>query len=141
MNRIDTLEPGFKEKIVALQNQLQTVTGLKWVITSARRTMAEQQHLFEQGRTAPGKVVTNARPGSSPHNFGLAVDLAPINPKTGDVWWDAPRPKWKAMADTALSMGLVAGYYFKSIFDGPHIEDPNWREVRTAWQQGKVQVA
>lgn len=141
MNRIDTLEPQFKTKVETLLQQLQEATGLKWAITSARRTMAEQQHLFDQGRIAPGKVVTNAKPGSSPHNFGLAVDLAPINPKTGDVWWDAPRSKWKAMADTAKGMGLVSGFYFKTIFDAPHVEDPNWRDVRVAWQQGKVQVA
>lgn len=138
--KIDTLESEFKEKVEVLLLQLQATTGLKWVITSARRTMAEQQHLYDQGRSAPGKVVTNARPGSSAHNFGLAVDLAPLNQR-GDIWWDAPRPKWKSMADTAQQMGLVAGFYFKSIFDAPHVEAPNWREVRALWQAGKVQVA
>jgi hypothetical protein len=28
-----------------------------------------------QGRTAPGKIVTNARPGTSAHNFGAAYDI------------------------------------------------------------------
>lgn len=138
--KIDTLEPEFKEKIQALLLQLEATTGLKWVITSARRTMAEQQKLYDQGRITPGKVVTKAKPGSSAHNFGLAVDLAPLN-QHGDIWWDAPKGKWKLMADTAQNMGLVAGFYFRSIFDAPHIEAPGWREQRALWQAGKIQVA
>ncbi|SVE43245.1 uncharacterized protein METZ01_LOCUS496099, partial [marine metagenome] len=39
------------------------------------RTYAEQDDLYEQGRTEPGKIVTNARGGKSWHNFGLAIDF------------------------------------------------------------------
>lgn len=140
MSKIDTLDPGFKEKVQELLVKAEEVTGLKWVVTSGRRTMAEQQKLYDQGRTTPGPVVTKAPPGSSAHNFGLAADLAPLK-EDGNIWWEAPKGKWRAMADVAQGMGLVAGYYFKTIFDAPHVESKNWRLVRADWQAGKVKVA
>jgi peptidoglycan L-alanyl-D-glutamate endopeptidase CwlK len=140
MNRIDTLEPEFKLKIQDLIDELAAVTGLKWVIVQARRTMAEQQALYDQGRTQPGKVVTNARPGQSAHNFGLAADLCPINPATGDCWWDAPQMTWRKLAETAHEMGLVSGFFFKSIFDAPHVEAPDWRDRQEAWKRGEITI-
>jgi peptidoglycan L-alanyl-D-glutamate endopeptidase CwlK len=137
--KIDTLELEFKAKVIELLAKAEEVTGYKWVITSARRTMAEQQALYDQGRTKPGRVVTKAAPGSSAHNFGLAADLAPL--KDGKIWWEAPKTKWRAMADCARGIGLVSGYYFKTIFDAPHVESKNWREVRAQWKEGKVVVA
>lgn len=42
---------------------------------SGRRTCAEQDKLFAQGRTAPGAIVTNARGCQSWHVLGRAVDF------------------------------------------------------------------
>ncbi len=139
MSKIDTLEPAFKAQVAALIEALTPLTGHEWRITSARRTMAEQQALYDQGRTKPGPVVTKAPPGSSAHNFGLAVDLVPM--KDGKPWWEAPKSLWKKMADEAKRRGMVSGYYFKTIFDAPHVEDANWRAVKTAWKEGKIHVA
>lgn len=95
--------------------------------------------LYAQGRTTPGKIVTNAKPGQSAHNFGLAVDLAPL--KTARVIdWGAPRSIWKTMADAAVSLGYTAGFYFKSIVDMPHIEDPAWKVAQAAWRKGALHV-
>ncbi len=44
-------------------------------ILSGGRTYAEQTEIYAQGRTKPGKVVTNAPAGSSNHNFGIAFDV------------------------------------------------------------------
>jgi peptidoglycan L-alanyl-D-glutamate endopeptidase CwlK len=44
-------------------------------IISGTRTYEEQDELFAQGRTKPGKIVTNARGGQSNHNFGIAWDI------------------------------------------------------------------
>ena len=35
----------------------------------------EQAKVYAQGRTAPGKIVTHAKPGHSNHNFGVAFDV------------------------------------------------------------------
>lgn len=139
MSKIDSLEPEFKEKVVALIEKTELATKLKWVVTSGRRTMAEQLQLWEQGRTAPGRVVTKARPGSSAHNFGLAADLAPVR-RDGHIWWDAPKSVWQTMADIARDMGLVSGFYFTTIFDAPHVEDKQWKTMQAKWKAGEIQV-
>ena len=38
------------------------------------RSFDEQNHLYAQGRTKPGKIVTYAKGGQSYHNFGLAFE-------------------------------------------------------------------
>ncbi len=48
------------------------------IITSTYRDHASQAALYAQGRTAPGKIVTKARPGQSYHNYRLAFDFVPI---------------------------------------------------------------
>lgn len=137
--RLDTLEPDFRlivEKLIAKTNE---ATGRKWGISDARRTMAQQAAIYAQGRTKPGKVVSNAPPGRSAHNFGLAVDLWPM--KGNDFDWRASNDLFKIMADIAVSLGLTAGFYFKTIHDAPHVEMPRWKEQQALWNTGKVKVA
>ena len=137
--KIDTLEPEFKMKIQELLDRLKTM-GINCVVTSARRTIKDQDKLFEQGRIKAGKIVTNAKGGQSPHNFGLAADLCPLN-KNGKLWWNAPDDVWNAMHMVGEEVGLRAGYDFKSIKDAPHFEDMNWKEVQAQWKEGKITIA
>ena len=39
------------------------------------RSPERQSELYAQGRTAPGRIVTRARPGRTWHNYGIAADL------------------------------------------------------------------
>ena len=137
--KINDLEPDFAGKIRAFKLLLLEQTGWEWVVVQGRRTIAEQNSLYAQGRTAPGNIVTNAQGGSSAHNFGLAVDMVPIKDNT--LWWDAPDSLFKQYADLAQQQGLVAGYYFHSIHDPDHIEDGSWRVVQAKWRAGDVQIA
>ena len=50
-------------------------SGYPLRITHGYRSIDEQNALYEQGRTKPGSIVTNAKGGQSFHNFGLAVDV------------------------------------------------------------------
>lgn len=52
--------------------------GIDVIITSTYRDAASQDALYAQGRTKPGKKVTNARAGQSYHNWGVAFDFCPI---------------------------------------------------------------
>lgn len=52
--------------------------GIDVIITSTYRDHEAQAALYAQGRTAPGKKVTNARPGQSWHNWKLAFDFVPL---------------------------------------------------------------
>ena len=44
-------------------------------VSSTFRCHETQEHLFAQGRTRPGNIVTNARGGQSWHNWRLAFDI------------------------------------------------------------------
>lgn len=137
---IDSLEPDFRAVVQVRLKELEDKTGRTWLCTSARRTMAEQGKLYAQGRTTPGKIVTNAKPGQSAHNFGLGADFAPLKSK-GVIDWNAPRSIWKQLADGARLLGYTAGFYFKSIVDMPHIESPRWKAAQALWRAGKLVVA
>ncbi len=136
MKPIETLEPAFRSKVVSLLEELQKETGYKWIVVGARRTMQQQSLLYAQGRTMPGDIVTHAKAGMSPHNFGLGVDIVPLPKK-----WAAPDKLFKQMADIAIKHGFVAGYYFKSIHDSCHLEDPQWKVVQGQWFAGQIEVA
>jgi peptidoglycan L-alanyl-D-glutamate endopeptidase CwlK len=56
------------------------------VITSTYRDFDAQNALYEQGRTLPGKKVTNARGGDSFHNWRVAFDFVPV--VDGKARWD-----------------------------------------------------
>jgi peptidoglycan L-alanyl-D-glutamate endopeptidase CwlK len=71
------LDKRFQPLVRQLLDEANKLTS-PWLtfITDGFRTYAEQAKLYAQGRTAPGKIVTNAPPGTSNHEKGLAVDLA-----------------------------------------------------------------
>lgn len=64
--------------------------GIDVIITSTYRDGESQDALYAQGRTTPGKKVTNARSGQSYHNWRVAFDFCPLVNK---------EPAWN---DTAL---------------------------------------
>lgn len=52
--------------------------GIDVIITSTYRDNESQAALYAQGRTTPGRKVTNAKPGNSFHNHRVAFDFCPI---------------------------------------------------------------
>jgi peptidoglycan L-alanyl-D-glutamate endopeptidase CwlK len=60
--------------------------GIDVIITSTYRDLASQTALYAQGRTSPGHIVTNAKPGESFHNYRIAFDFAPV--VNGKVPWN-----------------------------------------------------
>jgi peptidoglycan L-alanyl-D-glutamate endopeptidase CwlK len=63
------------EAFLSAAEPILTKHGVTFEVLSGLRSYAQQAALFAQGRTKPGKIVTNARPGSSWHNYGLAIDV------------------------------------------------------------------
>lgn len=139
MLKLDSLEPDFKAKVQIFLEKLKDA-NIPVAVVCGRRTIAEQNALFAKGRTAPGPVVTNAKGGSSPHNFGLAVDLCPVN-SAGHCTWNAPEAVWQEMGKIGKECGFVWGGGFKSLKDLPHYEDQNWRQVQAAWKRKEIQIA
>ena len=88
IERLRTLHPkaqrSFLEFILVGQVQLSDVTIR---ITDYYRTIEEQNELYAQGRTKPGKIVTWVKGGGSYHNYGLAMDIAFID-RNGNLLYD-----------------------------------------------------
>jgi hypothetical protein len=128
-------------------------TGYEWMVvpkTGAYRSIKEQHGLYIQAtdgidNDGDGKIdeaderVTKADGGKSPHNFNLARDIVPMIHK-GVIWWEAPTSLFKTMADIAVKHGLVSGFFFKSIFDAPHVEHPHWEDVQASWRRKEIEV-
>jgi len=103
---------------------LAKVYGYEYKAISGNRTWDEQAKLYSQGRTTAGKIVTNARPGYSNHNFGLAVDMGVF--KDGK-YLDAARPSeseafHRKAADIAKKYDIEWGGDWKTFKDFPHFE-------------------
>ena len=94
-------------------------------IIQGTRTLEEQQRLYNQGRTTPGKIVTYAKPGQSAHNYGAAYDIGIFE---GGKY--LPESKdYKTAGETGESLDLEWGGRFKNP-DEPHFQLPNWKDYR-----------
>ncbi|QIZ69123.1 M15 family metallopeptidase [Geobacillus subterraneus] len=97
--------------------------GIYIIITQGLRTIEEQNRLYAQGRTKPGRIVTNARGGYSYHNFGLAFDFCVCNVVNGKlvVSWNLDR-RWFRVGQLGRTLGLEWGGDWKSFKDYPHFQ-------------------
>jgi len=88
--------------------------GIDIIITCTWRSPTEQQILYNQGRSAPGYIVTHAQAGESKHNFilndrpaSLAFDVVPI--VNGKPYWTtngAGFKLWQAIGAEGKLLGL-----------------------------------
>ena len=93
--------------------------GMEVKIICGNRTYQEQAALYAKGRTAAGPKVTNARPGYSWHNFGVAWDFVVFDAK-GQPQWDSPL--MIRCGKIAESLGLEWGGSWSSFPDTPHVQ-------------------
>lgn len=104
--------------------------GIIIKVTSGTRSFAEQDDLFAQGRTKPGKKVTNARGGFSNHNFGIAFDVTIFTGSSDPEKAKTPvfeSPIYKAVGALGTELGLEWGGNWKTIVDEPHFQlRPGW---------------
>lgn len=91
-------------------------------VSSGFRSVADQNVLYAQGRTAPGDIVTNAPGGWSWHNFGLAADVVFCNENGNPSWSESY--DWNAKGAYGTAQGLVwGGVWVSATFpngDRPH---------------------
>ncbi len=111
------LEPETRKKVEKFFD-LAKKSGKPLVLVSARRGCKKQDTLYAQGRSTPGKIITNARCGESDHNLGLAVDVAPI--VNGKINYKVPRSHWEELSKIAESVGLHWGGRWKTLDDLVH---------------------
>jgi len=98
-------------------------SGIQIKIISGLRTYAEQDALYAQGRTKPGRIVTRARGGYSNHNFGIAFDIGVFE----GAKYVPESPKYRAVGVLGMDLGLEWGGNWKTIVDQPHFQlRPVW---------------
>lgn len=139
------LYPPFLEKLLVALTALDDA-GQVFMVTHGVRTWEEQHAIYMQGRrgiAGEGKVTT-VDAGGSAHNYGIAADAAydlDANKVGLQPSWD--KPYMKIWADAGCEAGLDAGYYWKSFYDGAHVQlnlrkygiSPG-KELRAAYQKG-----
>lgn len=115
---LSELNPKAREKAEAL---IKVMAGHGYFIdiTSGFRGEKEQNDLYAQGRTKPGKIVTNAKWGQSAHNFRSAFDVAFM--VNGKPSWDDSHP-WDLLGKEGVKLGLEWGGNWKTFTDRPHFE-------------------
>ncbi len=92
--------------------------GINVKIITGIRTYKEQDALYAQGRTAPGRKVTNAPAGYSWHNFGVAWDFVVFD-ADGQPQWESPL--MEKCGKIAESLGHEWGGRWTSPQDTPHV--------------------
>lgn len=115
--RIKTAHPKLRTELGKIYDEIVEAVKGRAIVRFAYvlRTFEEQEALYAQGRTKPGKIVTNARGNRSYHNYGLAVDIVLIWDKDGN-----------GTHETAV-------WDIKTDFDGDKKSD--WMEVVTIFKQ------
>jgi len=94
--------------------------GIDVIITSTYRDAESQDALYAQGRTLPGKKVTNVRGGDSFHNHRCAFDFVPV--VGGKAVWNDDKT-WERCGAIAEKVGLEWGGRWAKFPDKPHCQD------------------
>lgn len=93
--------------------------GIDILVTCTYRSPETQAELYAQGRTKPGAIVTNARPGESYHNYRLAFDVVPI--VSGKCDWNSKR--WPEIGRIGEDCGLEwAGRWSGKLKETAHFQ-------------------
>lgn len=118
--RLQLINPRLAQLIGQMAEML-ALENIEFRVTQALRSWDEQDKLYAEGRSVPGRVITNAPGGHSWHNFGLAVDLAIVQ-SDGSIDWNPEHPAWKRMIQVGEMLGLLSGSTFRTFPDNPHFQ-------------------
>lgn len=149
VGRLQLLHPRLRDEAISLWGDAECRLNGRAMprVTFSLRTMKEQQALYNQGRVTPGPVVTNAKPGQSYHNWGLAIDFALILDGKTAVWdtktdFDKDKiPDWMEVVNVFKAAGWEWGGDWTSLKDYPHLQKNfghNWRELLALYNTGNV---
>jgi peptidoglycan L-alanyl-D-glutamate endopeptidase CwlK len=136
--RIQLLHPKLRAEAQQLITQAQSQLTKHSLIRVVQglRTFAEQDALYAQGRTVPGKKVTQAKGGQSLHNYGVAIDFCLIIDGTEASWdtkkdWDGDKiADWMEVVSVFRKAGWEWGGTWK-FQDNPHFQ----KTFGYTWQQ------
>lgn len=117
LDRIQLLLPKLREEVTNMYDEIcAALTGrARCRFAYTLRTFAEQNALYAQGRTKPGRIVTKAKGGRSYHNYGCAIDIVLLIDRDGNGTFE--EASWEENID----------------FDGDKKAD--WMEIVTIFKQ------
>lgn len=118
--KLVNVHPYVKNKAIELIKKAYA-EGIYVQVTQGFRSIEEQNELYAQGRTKPGKIVTNAKGGQSIHNYGLAFDIVILN-NDGSLNWNTSDKRWRRVGQIGQSIGLEWGGTWKTFKDYPHFQ-------------------
>lgn len=131
--RLAEVNPQLANRIRSMAADLKA-QGINVMVVSGYRSFAEQNALYAQGRTKPGGIVTNAKGGQSLHNYGLAVDVVPLD-ANGQPNWNVPNSTWQKIGAAGKKQGLEWGGDWKSFVDRPHFQMTAGRSISSLLSQ------
>lgn len=123
--KLEDLHPKVREKVEEFIKKCDDV-GIDLLVTSTYRDHESQNALYAQGRTAPGKKVTNAKGGQSFHNWKVAVDVVPL--RNGKPVWNTTGSDWElweAVGNIGESVGLEWAGRWKTFKEYAHFQYTN----------------
>ena len=132
---LDDLDPETRGMARAFQDACHR-EGEDVLIYCTLRSNEEQAMLYAQGRTKPGKIVTNARPGQSAHNplkdgKARAFDCCPM--RGGKPVWGSSSKEdaalWLKIGGIGESVGLEwSGRWTGKLKEMAHFQNKRWRK-------------
>lgn len=143
--RVKNLHPQVRDEIKRLIERAEAglPKHIAIAVPQGLRTVEEQNALYAQGRTEPGNVVTNAKGGSSFHNYGLAFDFCLLIDRDGngvfdETSWDIRKDvdrdglaDWLEVVKLFEEAGWEWGGKWASIRDYPHLQ----KTFGNTWQR------
>jgi len=156
--RLTLVHPTLAFLIHQLAEQMSEPIG----VTQGLRNAKTQAALYAQGRQSLDSVnslraiagmspldvdenispVTDAKPGYSWHEFGLAVDVVPLE-TSGVPDWNVSHPTWAEIIELGEALGMTSGI---SWHDEPHLQltgrfpEVPTDEVRQLFASGGLQA-
>jgi peptidoglycan L-alanyl-D-glutamate endopeptidase CwlK len=146
LERCNLLHPKVREEAKAAIEaaEMNFPANIKIRVVQGLRTIDEQNALYAQGRTTPGKIVTKAKGGSSFHNYGLALDFALMYDKDNngsfeELSWNIAKDfdkdgtiDWQEVVKQFEDRGWSWGGKWRTFKDNPHVEktfDNKWQTL------------
>ena len=138
---VETLVKRSMDRLGAVHSMLRVYTeelirraykeGINVQISSGFRSNEDQAYIYGQGRPGyryngklygrEGAIVSNARPGTSVHNYGLAIDYFLTTQDGSKSTWIV-NAQWKRVGAIAKAMGFEWGGDWTSFKDYPHLQ-------------------
>lgn len=147
IERANKLHPAVRQEVIDTITQLEAEklpANIAVRIVQGYRTFAEQAAIYAQGRTAPGKIVTKAKPGSSFHQYAISFDFALMYDKDGngiyeELSWDINKDgdkdgikDWNEVIAAFEAKGWESGSRWRTFKDYPHIQKSfgyTWKQL------------